>query len=267
MFNTRPNDTAQQDEELHEELVLDGIVTVVDAKHVEQHLDEEKPEGVENEVCLALALLWHPIQATTRNLGRAWSSLHLQTSFCSTRWTLLTMRPSTASSRASRQAAPTHCVVQGIIQTAASQAIHATAEIIETRNSQLDTTRILNIQGFNLERVLDMDPGFLKACACFALIAACAEAWRCTCMYYSCGGAGAQDEGAEHLHDDRVTSVGFEVEGTCSWNRMHVWLDCLLMDRGADLFRSKGILNVNGTDEKCGTFSTTFLQAWEHQNN
>merc|ERR1719203_1920305 len=28
---------------------LDGIVTVVDAKHIEQHLDEEKPEGAENE--------------------------------------------------------------------------------------------------------------------------------------------------------------------------------------------------------------------------
>ena len=27
---------------------LDGIVTLVDAKHIEQHLDEEKPEGVEN---------------------------------------------------------------------------------------------------------------------------------------------------------------------------------------------------------------------------
>ena len=28
---------------------LDGIVTLVDAKHVEQHLDEVKPEGAENE--------------------------------------------------------------------------------------------------------------------------------------------------------------------------------------------------------------------------
>merc|ERR1711975_57961 len=28
---------------------LDGIVTLVDAKHIVQHLDEEKPEGVENE--------------------------------------------------------------------------------------------------------------------------------------------------------------------------------------------------------------------------
>ena len=28
---------------------LDGILTVVDAKHVIQHLDEEKPDGVVNE--------------------------------------------------------------------------------------------------------------------------------------------------------------------------------------------------------------------------
>jgi G3E family GTPase len=28
---------------------LDGIVTMVDAKHIEQHLDDEKPEGAENE--------------------------------------------------------------------------------------------------------------------------------------------------------------------------------------------------------------------------
>ena len=28
---------------------LDGIVTLVDARHIEQHLDEEKPEGAENE--------------------------------------------------------------------------------------------------------------------------------------------------------------------------------------------------------------------------
>ena len=27
----------------------DGIITLVDAKHIEQHLDEEKPEGAENE--------------------------------------------------------------------------------------------------------------------------------------------------------------------------------------------------------------------------
>merc|ERR1719316_1695418 len=37
------------DDEIKEKFRLDGIVTVVDAKHLVQHLDEEKPEGVENE--------------------------------------------------------------------------------------------------------------------------------------------------------------------------------------------------------------------------
>eukprot|EP00939_MAST-03C_sp_MAST-3C-sp1_P002332 g2332.t1 len=34
---------------------LDGIITVVDAKHVIQHIEEEKPEGVENEAVEQLA--------------------------------------------------------------------------------------------------------------------------------------------------------------------------------------------------------------------
>ena len=34
---------------------LDGIITVVDAKHIVQHLDDEKPEGIENESVEQLA--------------------------------------------------------------------------------------------------------------------------------------------------------------------------------------------------------------------
>ena len=37
------------DESIKESARLDGVVTLVDAKHIEQHLDEEKPEGAENE--------------------------------------------------------------------------------------------------------------------------------------------------------------------------------------------------------------------------
>ena len=37
------------DESIEKNFRLDGIVTLVDAKHIEQHLDEEKPEGAENE--------------------------------------------------------------------------------------------------------------------------------------------------------------------------------------------------------------------------
>merc|ERR1719329_1460893 len=37
------------DEDIQKMYKLDGICTVIDAKHIMQHLDEEKPEGVENE--------------------------------------------------------------------------------------------------------------------------------------------------------------------------------------------------------------------------
>merc|ERR1712054_711531 len=43
------------DEFVQQHMRLDGILTLVDAKHVIQHLDEEKPEGVENEAVEQIA--------------------------------------------------------------------------------------------------------------------------------------------------------------------------------------------------------------------
>jgi G3E family GTPase len=37
------------DDTVNEHYELDGIITVVDAKHILQHLEEVKAEGVENE--------------------------------------------------------------------------------------------------------------------------------------------------------------------------------------------------------------------------
>jgi G3E family GTPase len=38
-----------------EQYNLDGVLTLVDAKHIGQHLDEEKPEGVVNEALAQVA--------------------------------------------------------------------------------------------------------------------------------------------------------------------------------------------------------------------
>ena len=43
------------DEQVSAFCYLDGIITLVDAKHIEQHLDEEKPQGAENEAVEQLA--------------------------------------------------------------------------------------------------------------------------------------------------------------------------------------------------------------------
>jgi len=47
------------DDDVQKYFKLDGIVTLVDAKHVEQHLDDPRPEGVENEAVEQVALQKH----------------------------------------------------------------------------------------------------------------------------------------------------------------------------------------------------------------
>lgn len=37
------------DDDIKDLFTIDSILTVVDAKHIEQHLSEKKPDGVENE--------------------------------------------------------------------------------------------------------------------------------------------------------------------------------------------------------------------------
>merc|ERR1719350_341448 len=43
------------DDFVQQHMRLDGILTLVDAKHIVQHLDDEKPEGVENEAVEQIA--------------------------------------------------------------------------------------------------------------------------------------------------------------------------------------------------------------------
>jgi len=100
---------------------LDGIVTLVDAKHIEQHLDEEKPEGAENEaveqVAFADRILLNKIDLVTEDdLVR----------------------------------------VEGRIKK-----INNFAPIVRTHQSQVSAESVLDIKGFDLKRTLEMDPEFL----------------------------------------------------------------------------------------------------------
>jgi len=102
---------------------LDGIVTLVDAKHIEQHLDEEKPEGAENEsveqVAFADRLILNKIDVVPdeKDLERIESRL---------------------------------------------RAINKFAPIVRTSQSKIDVANVLNIGSFDLERTLKNDPEFLN---------------------------------------------------------------------------------------------------------
>ena len=56
--------------------------------------------------------------------------------------------------------------------------------------------------------------------------------------------------GAGHEHDDTVTSVGIVVEGNLSRGRFIEFISGLLQTKGQDIFRSKGILALEGEDDR-----------------
>merc|ERR1719408_676022 len=101
---------------------LDGIITLVDAKHIEQHLDEEKPEGAENEAVEQIAfadrlLLNKTDLVSEEDLVRVEKRL---------------------------------------------KGINGNAQIVRCQQSNVSVDSVLNIQGFDLKRTLEMDPEFLN---------------------------------------------------------------------------------------------------------
>ncbi|OAM90376.1 GTP-binding protein [Termitidicoccus mucosus] len=54
----------------------------------------------------------------------------------------------------------------------------------------------------------------------------------------------------DHEHDEEVTSVGVSLPGNLDGKRLNEWLDVLLRTKGNDIFRSKGVLAVHGSDQR-----------------
>ena len=167
------------DEWVEERYSLDGIITVCDAKHIILRLDDEKPEGVENEaveqVAFADRILLNKID--------------------------LSDEAELAS-------------IEARIRT-----INTVAQIYRTQKGQIDPSLLINIKSFGLEKVLEMDPEFLNT-------------------------------ENEHEHDPRVSSCSSRFEGFLQINKLDSWIQFVLRNYGANLFRYKGVLNVFGMDYK-----------------
>ena len=167
------------DDNIVERYKLDGIITVVDAKHITQHIDEEKPEGVENESVEQLAfadrIMLNKIDLVSEEeLGEVEKRI---------------------------------------------KSINRFAPMYHTENSIIDPKELINIGSFDLERTLEMDPEFL-------------------------------DTESEHEHDERVTSTSSKFEGALNVNKLERWIGDLMQNKGEDLFRYKGVLAVEGMDQK-----------------
>ncbi|MFF2807253.1 CobW family GTP-binding protein [Streptomyces sp. NPDC058000] len=109
------------DDEIAAQLRLDAIVTLVDAAHVLQHLDEEKPEGVENEAVEQIAFADRIVLNKTDLADEA-----------------------TVAEVALR-----------------IRAINSGVQIIPARHAEVDLQQVLDVGAFDLDRVLADDPSFL----------------------------------------------------------------------------------------------------------
>ena len=167
------------DDEVKENFRLDGIVTLIDAKHVEQHLDEEKAEGQENEaveqVAFADRMILNKTDLVTEDdLVRVEKRL---------------------------------------------KSMNSSAGIIRSERSAVSVDNVLDIRAFDLKKTVEMDPEFLNT-------------------------------ENEHEHDATVSSVSVIEKRPLDLDAIQRWVNYLLVNRGTDLYRMKGVLNVAKSDER-----------------
>eukprot|EP00752_Nemacystus_decipiens_P007944 g7097.t1 len=210
---------------------LDGIVTVVDAAHVEQHLDEKKPEGACNESLEQMAFADRIILNKVDLVGKknekpadadakgACKETDADASYGNNTQAPTNVKKTKKASKKASKEAPAEAALAKL--EARIRSVNAHASIIRSEFSRVHPKELLGLSAFDLKRVLDMDPKFLE------------------------------DDGTDHVHDESVSSVSWSFPGLeLNVNRLQEWLNDLLNELGTELFRYKGVLAVKGMEEK-----------------
>jgi G3E family GTPase len=94
--------------------------------------------------------------------------------------------------------------------------MNAIATLHRTHDAEIAMDAILGVSAFDLGNALKIDPEFLNETA--------------------------------HEHDETVASIALVEAGEVDGEKLNQWLGTLLRDRGPDIFRMKGILNIAGED-------------------
>ncbi|EJK53942.1 hypothetical protein THAOC_26523 [Thalassiosira oceanica] len=162
-----------------EQYSLDCVITVVDAKVILDRLADVKPEGVENEAVEQVAFADRVLLNKTDLVNEE-----------------------------------TLVKIEGKVKS-----LNPAATIIRCSYSKVSPKDLLNIQAFDLKRVLEFEPDFLE------------------------------DDG-DHQHDSTVSSVSCKIKGNVNQMMLSRWIGRLIQEDGANLYRYKGILAIKGVDEK-----------------
>lgn len=97
--------------------------------------------------------------------------------------------------------------------------INPFAKLIEADHCDAPLDQVLNLGAFDLARIMTIEPGFLT-------------------------------EDHAHEHDDEVTSVSLTSTEPLDGDAFNLWISDLLATQGADILRSKGILSLEGKNQR-----------------
>lgn len=232
---------------------LDGIVALIDAKHVEQHLDEPKPEGVVNEAAAQVAFADRLLLNKTDLVNEA-----------------------DLERVEARLRGINHC-----------------APIQRCMHADVSVDRVLNINGFDLKRALKASPGKNNAIcyrcpvpptfrASVHMSCGASRPRDSRIRVWLVLGSRTADllnaNAAPTKHDKTVSSVSLDqgaprhlrlvAKGDLDLTLLQDWFSELLHTSGNDLFRMKGILAVAHANVKFVyhgvhmLFNGAFEEAW-----
>lgn len=210
--------TFYAEENIFNEVKLDGVVTLVDAKHAGFHLDEVKPKGVVNEAVEQIAYADRIIVNKTDLVGES--------------------------------------DIASLVQRIKN--INGLAHLKRTEYGKVNLDYVLGIGGFDLERIENAindedakeDHGHDHSHD--------HEHEHHDHDHHHHHHDHSHDHKHEHhdhhshdhSHDPGVSSVSIVCEGSLDLEKANMWLGTLLLDRSEDIYRMKGLLSVQGMDER-----------------
>ena len=188
------------DEDVRGRTRLDSIVTVVDARHAVQRLEDSR-EVLEQIAFADVILLNKTDLVSADELAQ----------------------------------------LEGRIRS-----INVTAGIHRTQRCAVGLDKVLGRRAFDLDRAPAIEPGLVPE-------------------------DGVPEDG--HEHGDAVTSVSLRDDRLLDGNRLTVWLQRLLFERGQDFLRTRGILSILGHDRQYGVqavhelMESNFTNPWSPNQN
>jgi G3E family GTPase len=118
------------------------------------------------------------------------------------------------------------------------------APIHRTQRARVALDQVLGRGGFDLDRIVSLEPAFLNP--------AHGEAGHV--HDEQCGHDHSHDRQGQgphdHVHDDDIESVSLKSTRPMDQALISRWLEQLLAERGADILRAKGIIDVAGEDRR-----------------